>query len=624
MSVPDTVIALLLAGLALYGLGVPLAWLLPAPAESQWVHRIAIGPVYAIVLATVGAWSLGAIGIPLHPLQLVGLLMVAWAIAWWRTRDQWHVRTSLRHAAGPGLMVGMAAVVWFLSLVGYGLYLPNRDFKNHAYWVAQVAWTRSSDAALIFRGSPVSAPNDAAFYPLGLHTLLGWALPGTDASSIGITAASAVLVTSVSMPLAVVALARLWDATSPALWIIAGGAGVFILGLTTDFRIGSVVLLVGASLFAAGLATLWMWVRDAELASLVALMLTIAGLFVLHVAEAVGLALVAIACLPLAIRDSLGSPFGRRQAGVAASVMAVLLVVAWASQGVIRKLFAIPGSGFRWDLQPNTEDPVTAGLVALLQQPSGFVGVTLVWLVLAFMGFWLAGTRGLSRLPLIAFCVPLALGALAGMRFTPAWLNLLTAPWYGTAARVGLMGAAPVLLGAALTLSVLVARMRGHRRTWIPWLLATVAVCILAVQVVPSRRADLKASLAGAGDTLSLARELAARMAPGETVLNLEGDGTENLFAYARVPVLSGNAPDPSLKGLGGVNLAESVLELDDPAVAQRMRELGVRYVALGRTSRYWGSGTGYAWQQVLSQPQVRQELMGTDVVVLRYVGADS
>lgn len=298
MSVPDTVIALLLAGLALYGLGVPLAWLLPAPAESQWVHRIAMGPLYAMVLATVGAWVLGAVGIPLHPLQLVGFLVAAWATAWWRTGDQWHVRQSLRQAAGPGLMVGMAGLVWFLSLVGYGLYLPNRDFKNHAYWVAQVAWTRSSDTTLIFRGSPVSAPNDATFYPLGLHTLLGWALPGPDASSVGITAASAVLVTAVSMPLALVSLARLWDATSPALWIIAGGAGVFILGLTGDFRIGSVVLLVASSLFAAGLATLWLWVRDADLASLIALMLTVVGLFVLHVAEAAGLILVAIACLP--------------------------------------------------------------------------------------------------------------------------------------------------------------------------------------------------------------------------------------------------------------------------------------------------------------------------------------
>ncbi len=167
MTVTETGVALLLAGLALYGLGVPLAWLLPAPAESQWVHRIAIGPLYAIALATVGAWLLGNLGVQLHPLQLVGLMAAAWAVAWWRTGAQWRLRQSLTGAIGPASMVGMAAVVWFLSLVGYGLYLPNRDFKNHAYFVAQVAFTKSADSAQVFRASPLSEPNDTSFYPFG-------------------------------------------------------------------------------------------------------------------------------------------------------------------------------------------------------------------------------------------------------------------------------------------------------------------------------------------------------------------------------------------------------------------------------------------------------------------------
>ncbi len=395
---------------------------------------------------------------------------------------------------------------------------------------------------------------------------------------------------------------------------------MFILGLTEDFRIGSVVLIVGSSLYAAGLAALWLWVRERQLAALTGLALATLGLFVLHVAEAAGLALVAAACVPLVMRARGGTPFPWRHAGLLAAVLGLVVLML---SGKLRRLFAIPGSGFRWDLQANSEDPVTAALVSLLQQPSGFVGVALVWLVVAIVGFWLSRRRKLSPVPLIAFCVPVVLGTLAGMSATPGWLNLLTAPWYGTAARTGLMAAAPVILGASLSMSALVMRSRdGHRV--VGWLLAAAMIAAMAVQVVPSRRADLRSTLAGAGDTLQIARLLEERIEEGGAVLNLEGDGTANMFAYARVPVLDGLGPDPRLEMPWGGALTDSLLELDDPAVAERLDDLGVEYIALGTTSRYWGARTGYSWQQVASQPQVKLELVGTDLVVLRYVGGPS
>ena len=64
MTVLDALTGLALALLAMYGLGIPLAWLLPAPAESQWTFRIAVAPLYAIVATSAGAWLLGGWGYP--------------------------------------------------------------------------------------------------------------------------------------------------------------------------------------------------------------------------------------------------------------------------------------------------------------------------------------------------------------------------------------------------------------------------------------------------------------------------------------------------------------------------------------------------------------------------------
>ena len=64
MTLLDTLTGLALALLAMYGLGIPLAWLLPAPDESQWTFRIAVAPLYAIVATSAGAWLLGSWACP--------------------------------------------------------------------------------------------------------------------------------------------------------------------------------------------------------------------------------------------------------------------------------------------------------------------------------------------------------------------------------------------------------------------------------------------------------------------------------------------------------------------------------------------------------------------------------
>ena len=435
-------------------------------------------------------------------------------------------------------MVSVGGLAWVLSLVGYGLYLPNRDFKNHAYVVAQVAWTRSADMALVLRGSPNSAAEPGLLYPVGLHTLLGWVLPSPNSPSVAITAASAVLATAISMPLSAVVLARLWDPRTQGLWLLAGTTSVFLLGLTADFRIGSVVLLVGASLYPAALASLWLWTRDPTAGAAVAVLMCGVALFILHVAEAVGLAFVALVCLPLVLTRS---GVGRVQRGAWLAVAGVGLLVVMASLARLRALMEYLESFLStWDIQRNAEGPVMAALVALVQQPAGILWVSLGWLALAVFGFGLAHSRRMSRFPLVAFLMPVVLGTLAGWRASPGWLDALTAPWYGTATRTGLLAAVPVTLAACLTLDHLRDMPKTRIAQGLAWVLMVGSISALAVQVVPTKRRDLSHSLAGAGDTLQVARALESRIAPGQTVLNFEGDGTANLFAFGRVPVLAG------------------------------------------------------------------------------------
>jgi hypothetical protein len=618
MTALDALAGLLLAGVALFGLGLPIAWLLPAPSHSTWVLRIAAAPLYAMALCSGAAAILDRLGMPLHPVMLAIAGTSTWVVAWWRTRERWRLGEAARLAAAPALMVALSGFLWALSLKGFGLYLPNRDFKNHAYFVAQVAWKRSADTSLVLRPSPISSQDVTTFYPLGLHTVLGWVLPTTDYPTVAVTAAAAVLVTSISTPLALIALARFWAPGDSHLGWIAGSVGVLFVGLANGFRIGSVVLLVVAALYAASLAMLWQWVRSPTVPTTLALTLSGVGLLVVHVAEAVGLALVAVACLPAMLKIRTAERPSQRTS-VALAVIAAFAVAA--AGLMLDQLVPLLGTDLTWDLQSNQEDVVTAVLVSAGQQPGGNGWGRALWVVLALAGFTIAARRRWSAIPVVSFLVPVAIGALCGLRGLPDWLNLLTAPWYGSAARVGVMAMAPVALAGSLALvGVVSAATRPSVRT-VAAALALASAAALAVQVVPNRRTDLTAALAGAGDSPRVAQELASLLRPGESVLTFEGDGTANLFAFARVPVTAGFAQDPAMTDPlppTGEPLEEQLLRLADPAVRSRLTDLGIAYIALG-SYRYWGEGPGYLVPRLLEQPELRLALTGTDMVVLKY-----
>lgn len=618
MTALEVLSGLLLAGVVLYGLGLPIAWLLPVPAHSPWVLRIAVAPLYAIAACFGSAALLGRLGLGLDPRLLVLVIAGAWVVAGWRTRRDWRLGEAIGAAGPPAVMIALSGVTWALSLQGYGLYLPNQDFKNHAYFVAQIAWTGSTDPSLVLRPSPISAPELVDFYPLGLHTALGWVLPNADYPTVAITAAAAVLVTSISMPLALVAMARHWAEGDRVLSWMAGSAGVLFVGLSTGFRIGSVVLLVAAALYAAALAVLWHWVTRPSTWSLLALGLCGLGLLVLHVAEAVGLALVAVITLPIAWRNR---PRGALAPG-AALALAVLAAIAVAGTlPMLDRLLGLLDTDLAWDLQANLEDPVTALLVAAGQQPAGNGWGRALWAALALAGFTVAARRRWSAFPLLAFVVPLVVGALCGLGGLPAWLDVLTAPWYGSAGRVGLMAMAPVALAGSLALAALVEAGSKPSIRAAALVAAVGCASALAVQVVPARRVDLNHALAGAGDTAQIAGQLADLLLPGESVLTFDGDGTANLFAFARVPVTAGLDQDPAAADPlppSGLPLEQQLLRLEDPAVRSRLAELGVAYIALG-SARYWGEGPAYLLPRLLEQPQLSLALSGSDMVIMRY-----
>jgi hypothetical protein len=619
----DIVVALLLAAAAMYGLGLPLAWLLPAPEDSAWVFRIAAGPLYAIVVTTAAAWLLRTVGIPLHPSQLLLLMVAAWSLAWWRTRRSWRVREALGRAQGPGLLVLLAGVGWFISLRGYGLYLPNRDFKNHAYFVAQVAFSQSSDSRLVLRAFPFDAPNAApSGYPLGLHTLLGWALPTTTWNSVGVTAAAAILATSVTLPLAMIALARLWDPANVALWWLAGLASIALPGMTASFAVGAVPLLVGTGFYAAGLAALWAWLVRPTASTGTAMVLCAFGLLYLHVAEAVALAYVALACLP-ALAWRRRARFDRRAGAAVAVALGSIAVLTFV---YIRPLLAAL-SGDAFDIEPNDFGIAEALLLPVLMPVSGTPIPALLWLPLVMLGILIVYRRRMSAFPLVALGVAILLSVVASGSGLPPWLRPLAAPWYGAIGRTYLMAAPMVLLLGSLTLAeVLRVQARTPRRAGSMVLAGVLCLSLLAIpasQLVPMRRQALQATLAGAGDTPAVAGRLASLLAPGETVLNFEGDGGALLFAVGRLPIVSATA-DADSPGLAGHPYSVAIRGLSkvsDPEVAVAMRDLGVGYLAVGTSSLYWNRMTGHAMERLVGQPEFTIAVQGTDLTILKYDG---
>lgn len=604
MSGAQDLVAVAVALAALYGLGLPVALLLPAPDAARWVHRIAIAPMLGIAIAYPAALLLKQVPIRLHPAQLLVASGCLWLAAL-LLRHRWWVRPDAKGLAAPVALVVLGAVMWGITLWGYGLYLPNRDFKNHATFVAEVAYSGSA----AFTG-----------YPLGLHTLLGWALPTPEWSSVGVTASAAFLAMSITLPLAMLTLGRMWDASRPAMGVLAAASAVLLPGAAGAFDIGSVPILVGTACYAAACGALWMWFRRPALGTSLGLILCWAGLLFLHVAEAVALGFVLLVGLPMLAWRNRHELTARRMAPIAAAsaVMAVIGMV------YLQPNLAILGDPTSWDVEPNVFGPAQALLVTLTKAVTTQDLSGLMWLPALVVGMWMAYVRRLSPFPAGMLAVPLLLAVVAGGEWAPDWLRAASAAWYGAIGRIAYLAAPSVLLFGSLALATLLDRARTARVGPMGAVAAAALGLVVAVPAqgtIDQRRDQLAGSLAGAGDTPEIANDLAGQLEPGQTVLAFEGDGGALLFAHARVPLVGAGvrAADLSDAGEDEAVAIAGLADVRSPAVARALAALGVRWVVLGTTSLYWGQQWGITLDQLTSQSEFSVVRQGTDITVLRY-----
>ncbi len=625
---PDgPVTGLLIVVFAFWGIGLPIAWLLPAPAAAPWTYRLAVAPLYSVVVVWIAAQILALVGVPLHPLMLVGAGLALWATAWLRTHDRWQLRSALGSSVGPILIIGLAGGLWTLILRGYGLYLPNRDFKNHAYWVAMVSWLRTGDPNQVLRPAPVDDPVTLATYPLGLHTLLGWALPTRTWNSMPTTAGAGVIAATILLPLALIALSHAFLPGQRLPATLAGLSAVCLPGLTYHFAYGSTVILLATALYVAGLCTALLASESPGPPTWTALGLVLFGLFIVHVAEAAALAVVVVASLVVQ-RLRTGRSRGRlvRETWIAVTVCGLIglaVVIAWAerlaslAEGASGALAAWDRRGFLHSVTSPFAELVGGSVLGSILIVSASIAGAVIWI-----------RERRSPVLILALVMPWVLAVVTTWAAVPDGLRLISAPWYGEGSRVALLAAGPVIVLSSL--AVLRAAQHAAKDTGSLLAHATGASCVAlalllllggALDGVRTKRGNLEATLAGAADTPDLGRELAARLSEGETVLNFEADGTANLFAAARIPVLA--AQSYSSKGLSPDRdlpwLLDNLIHLDDPEVAAALDQLNVKYLALGTTSLYWLSSVGYSPDRLQDQSHLHLELTADDMMILRY-----
>jgi hypothetical protein len=566
---------------------------------------------------------LALVGLQFRPWMLAVAVALAWVVAWPRIHRQWSQSPGSRDWRWPGGMIATSACLWFLVLRPWGLYLPNRDFKNHAFLVAQFALDRMAHPVNTFAAGPLSAPEVSGFGRVGLHTLLAWAMPASDGNALGVTAAGAVLPAVVSLPLGLIALARIWRPGSTLLWKLAGGCGVVFPSFAGPFDIGSVVLMFGAAVFPAALAVLWSLMIAPDWGRLALVLLVGAGLAFMHIPEAAGFGLLLVLAAPWIVARS--NAHRGRTAMVALTLGGIALVVVPAA--IMFTTFPYL-SEQRADIQPNNSQLWVALMYPLLAHPRGPSAFALVALGLVLLGAWMTLRERLRPEPLVLVVTFAVISSGAMWSGAPEWTRALAAPWYGAAGRSSLLIGAAIVLLACLPVSAAgeaLAAAGGSAARNAGMVLTIGLVALTAVGLgrhqVEQRQSALAETLAGAGDTPALAEELMRLLKPGETVLNLESDGTANLFTAARVPVVVGESVMVTLPNgdPAGDLLTDYWLDLDDPRAARALAQLGVRYLALGTRNIYWGPSIGYAEADLVAMAQLTPVLRGTDITVFRY-----
>ncbi len=428
--------------------------------------------------------------------------------------------------------VVMASAVVFRSAGGLATVVPNDDGVGHGSFVARILLTGSVDPLTVTTIDPAAVHASGSYYPLGMHLLA--ALVAKFSSVPASLVVVGLLAGAVWAPLAIFVLARRFASFPVA--IVATG----LLALATPwFPYGQMAwggwpLIVAVSLVpAAVLAAL----DVRTLPDLPVLVLTLAGLFAVHITEFIVAGLITGLSL---LFDKTSPRMRLRRAGL-------LLLAAFSALAILSPFARGIGHADPGGLVDATKLGALTALRTLIQipyfgfQPPGTgLGFALTAWSLVALALVALGTRRLWRIPAARGLVT-ATWMFFGLAYAAyvGHLGFLTKPWYGSGNRILAQATtlAVIPLAAALVRIGQVVRRRPNARVALVFTAIGVGAMLIIRTAQTGDAAFARAMVTN--DQVAAFRWLAAHSNPGERVLNDPRDGSVWMFQA------TGGALDP-------------------------------------------------------------------------------
>lgn len=601
---------------------------------------LSVGLVFvAAQLCDVAAVRFGAWALP--------VLLAPTALLAWRRRhasgeplvDRSHVTVATPARAAvlvalAGVVAGLA--VWGLALRGVTSVPPNRDAKNHGFFVARIVDTGTIDPARVLVTDPVSEEPAAEFYPLAFHASAALARDVAGGPIAGLLTAWTALFAAVVTPLGLYALLRRLVPERP---LVAGFAALVtpFLALFPNRPIlwGGLSLIVGVALVPPALALLADAVTDTGPApggpdakrrpreadgrwAAVALgAVAVTGAVATHSSQAAFLAVLAVPVLGFLLWARRDPP--TRLARAAGSLAVTALAAAVLYLPTIRLLAS--GASERADIRGanNLGFPEALGRIVTLSVNTPAIPLVVLVLVLGGIGYAVRHAIAPSWMVAGAMCLVLFLASA-----TPdgIWEGLrpLSAPWYWSYERTSYHLPMFAAFFVACALDGLTrgidrfTRVRGSRPlpAWVP--LVTVA----ALFVVAATPGGLRSSYdmvrlayveyTNIADGERAAFAYAAEHDCGAVVVNQEQDGSPWMYALEGLHPLQAIAPvEESRRWREAGYLLDHV---DEYTTDARARQLLERFDAC-----YVYTGQPLATEGVTLDPAVLAEADGLQEV---------
>jgi hypothetical protein len=598
--------------------------------SASLVDRWAVSPLVSIGVAFGIAawvdrfrpgWGLPSAVVALLAASLVSLVVCLRGVGRIALRPSRWTRSHAVVAGAVVVSLAMDALVVGRSRSAWGSVVPWYDGNAHGYFVARILLTHSVDPVVVSAYDTVSGTG-GSLYPLGMHTLAALVSQVTNVDA-GLTVV-AFLAGSVWAPLGILSWGRRvagqTEATTAAV-ILAVATPWFLM---SQVYWGFWPLLVAVALVPACALVV---ITAGPRWRLLLPMLAVSGLFSVHVVEVLVVAMLVGLTLLL---DS-GPPRERVRAtlwGGVAGVAGCLVLLPLSSTGATAsKLLQVTNE---------TKLSPAAAVAELIVRPAmGHVPgdlpvlvalASVVWWAILLVGSRLLWRTSASRGTVVSVwaLLALALSAFLGVA------EVLSSPWYSSGYR--LMAQAVALaalpLGVGTLAVVRVARTAGHRRGVAAVALGVVLLSGLVVmgQSVRAGNESMTTSVVTADDRAAF-DWLAARVEPGERVLNQTSDGTAWAYPHTRgvVSTVFGRLRGQEVLAPEWADrdylLTHVTAWATDPAVREAARRWDVRYVVVG-DRRLSGSQPVLNPAALAAAPGVRLVFRSGDAYVFELTGA--